>query len=119
MAVSLDPNFTDPILALSVLQACCPNPAFRDGSKALENAEKVCVLTDWKDWVSLSCVAAAYAELGDFEKAIQFAKQTEAIAPEEEKPTRAKRVRQFENGIPFRLPYDNPANEDELKACDE
>lgn len=49
-------------------------------------------------------LAAAYAEIGDFESALRFARQSADLAPESEKETRRARIRQYEQGIPFRLP---------------
>ena len=45
----------------------------------------------------MSVLASGYAELGDFERAIEYAQLTLALAPEEEKPERARRIEQYYN----------------------
>jgi tetratricopeptide (TPR) repeat protein len=57
------------------LYAACPDPQIRDAQKALADAERACRVS--KDGHNLPSLAAAYAEAGDFEKAIES--QQEAI----------------------------------------
>ena len=57
---------------LAYLYATCPNEQFRDGQKAIELAETACKLTDYKRGSYLSALAAAYAENGDFDKAVEY-----------------------------------------------
>jgi|GEM_PF-5675396 len=104
LAARLDRNFYDPVLGLSVVQSSCPLAEFRDGKKALENAERICILREWQDWISISCLAAAHAELGDFENAVKYAQKSYELAPEEEKATRKERLEQFQAGKPYRRP---------------
>jgi Flp pilus assembly protein TadD len=79
----------------------------RNGQQAVDNARRICILTEWNDWVSLSVLAAAYAEIGDFPSAIRFARQAADSAPESEKNTRLSRIQQYERCIPFRLSHDS------------
>jgi tetratricopeptide (TPR) repeat protein len=44
----------------------------RDGKRALEAAKKACELTDHKNGGFLDTLAAAYAELGQFDKAVEW-----------------------------------------------
>ena len=55
--------------------ATCPDPAHRDGKKAVENGTIACELTDWKVSAQLDTLAAAYAEAGDFLNAIKLENQ--------------------------------------------
>ena len=57
---------------LAWLRATCPRAEWRDGKEAVKHATIACTLTKWKkaDW--LDTLAAAYAEAGDFAKAIKF-----------------------------------------------
>ncbi|NND96535.1 MAG: tetratricopeptide repeat protein, partial [Pirellulaceae bacterium] len=57
----------------SWLLAACPDDAVRDGKLALKYATKACELTDWKEAWIIDNVAAAHAELGAFDKAIELA----------------------------------------------
>lgn len=88
--------------SLALLQAGCPLDQARDGHQAIENAQKACDLTHWKEWKPMSALAAAYAEVGDFDSAVRFASQALDLAPEEEKQTRSNRMQQYEKGIPYR-----------------
>src|SRR5262249_19208480 len=47
----------------------------RDGKRAVEAATRACELTDWKENEFLDTLAAAYAEVGDFDKAVEYQKK--------------------------------------------
>ncbi|MCM2372952.1 tetratricopeptide repeat protein [Aporhodopirellula aestuarii] len=114
LAYDLNSSVTEAGTALALLQAGCPDAAFRDADKAIENATKMCVRSRWQDWRAVSVLATGYAEAGNFETAIKYAKQALDLAPEEEKPNRQNRIHQYENKIPFRLPV--PASSVERRA---
>jgi len=67
-AVKLDPN-SDAQGNLAWLLATCPNPAVRDGKRAIEAATQVCNLYRWQDPRSLDTLAAAHAEDRSFDEA--------------------------------------------------
>jgi tetratricopeptide (TPR) repeat protein len=69
-ALKLDPNAMTALSSSAWLRATCPDERFRDGKKAVEAATKVCEVSQWKDMDAIDTLAAAYAEAGDFEKAI-------------------------------------------------
>ena len=56
--------------------ATCPDRQYRDGAKAVRLATRAMELSDWKHTEWLAILAAAHAEVGDFEEAI--ARQLEA-----------------------------------------
>ena len=103
LAYELNPSETTAGISLARLQAACPVQEIRNGSKAVDNAYRMCVRTEWKDWVAVSVLAAAHAEEGNFETAVKFAKRASDLAPEEKKTERQRRIEQFQAGIPFRI----------------
>ena len=73
--LKLRPNFASAYHNLAYIFATCPAAEFRDGEKALKLAQTACEMTDHRDPNCLSGLAAAYAELGSFRKAIQWQKK--------------------------------------------
>ena len=60
-------------------------------------AKKACELTSHTDWNCLSTLAAAYAEAGDMEQALTWARKCEELAPEEEKAEIQLLVQAYQN----------------------
>ncbi|NOZ23361.1 MAG: tetratricopeptide repeat protein [Planctomycetes bacterium] len=71
----LRPNAIDPADRLAWLLATCPDPALRDGPRAVALAERACQLTRQRDPRLLDALAAAYAEAGRFDDAVQTGKR--------------------------------------------
>jgi len=61
---------------LSRLLATCSDEKLRDGKRAVELATKANELTAGKDASVLDALAAAHAEIGDFDKAVEYQKQS-------------------------------------------
>jgi tetratricopeptide (TPR) repeat protein len=72
-AIRLDPNDAYALTQLSWMLATGPG-WMRDGMKAVKLANQACTLSQWKIPEFIDTLAAAYAEAGDFDKAVEFEK---------------------------------------------
>jgi tetratricopeptide (TPR) repeat protein len=65
------------------LRATCPNASFRNGKQAVADAKRACNETSWTEDAYIDTLAAAYAEAGDFDSAVQFEQRAIKRAHEE------------------------------------
>lgn len=101
-AVRLDATNLAGVNGLAWLLATCPEDRFRNGKRAVMLATKACELTQRKAWFCLSSMAAAYAEVGEFPKAVQTQQDALRLTPEPEKKHAQARLALYESGQPFR-----------------
>lgn len=106
-AVMLDPKNRYACNELARFYATCPVEELRNGTKAVEFAEKACELSDWKWASAISVLAAAYAESGDFEKAVQWQEEATEMVPGKRRAEYRARLDLYKAGKPFR---DEPRN---------
>ncbi|MCA9259467.1 MAG: tetratricopeptide repeat protein [Planctomycetales bacterium] len=105
LAIRLDPEQAAALNNLAWLRATCPVNRFRDGEEAVVLATKACELTKENGQLVLSTLAAAYAEAGDFRKAVKWQKKAIDMGEKDKEfLIRAKRrLVLYENGEPYRL----------------
>src|ERR1051326_6042500 len=59
------------------VQANCPEDSLRNGKQALDTSLRVCERSHWQAPDAVDTLAAAYAERGDFDKAVKY--ETQAL----------------------------------------
>ena len=85
------------------LWATCPDPKYRDGEKAVVSATKACEITQWKQSHILDTLAAAYAETGDFDSAMEWQTKANMLNLEPEYKTKGEiRLKLYKNKKTFR-----------------
>lgn len=102
-AIQLDPDNSASHEARAWFLATCPDAAQRNARNAVEGATKACELSKWEDAEALHTLAAAWAEAGDFEAAVNW--QTKAIDLASSETTKAKyrdRLNLFRAETPYR-----------------
>ena len=112
-AAAIDDNFFAVNRNYAFLRAACPDPAYRDGGKALELAKKACEATSYRDAWSLSSLAAACAETGDWDAAVKW--ENEAIALDKLKrnqPEHKRRLESYQAKQPYRFKPGDPVLDD-------
>lgn len=80
-AISNSFNNPEPYRLMAKLFATLAQPSPQNGAKAVANATKACELTKWQDWSCVDVLAAAYAQSGAFNKAVETAKKAAELAP--------------------------------------
>src|SRR5262249_51466061 len=86
---------------LALFLAGCPEAKYRDGKKAREAAQKAYALT--KGPAEQAALAAAHAELGQFDEAVAWQTKALAAATGGEKEQYRARLKLYQDRKPYRL----------------
>ncbi len=94
-----------------------PKDDLRDGPRALKLAVEAAELTDHKEAHILSTLAAAHAEVGDFEQAVRWSEKSVELAKEiehDQLEQLEEELQSFKDGKPWREAQDTEENETPL-----
>jgi tetratricopeptide (TPR) repeat protein len=104
-ALDVDPGCVPALAGLAWVLSTDPDPASRDGAKAVTLAERAATLEE-PAAQTLDALAAGYAEIGRFAEAAETARNAIETARASQDPARAGRIehrlRLYESGRPFR-----------------
>ncbi|HEY3762677.1 MAG TPA: tetratricopeptide repeat protein [Verrucomicrobiae bacterium] len=84
--LQLDPDNAMALNDLAWTLATDPNPALRDGQRAVQLARHACGVTRFQVTLFIGTLAAAYAEAGQFDDAITTAQRAISVAQENHEP---------------------------------
>ena len=91
-ALLIQPDFPDALDGLAWILSTDANPDFRNGTEAVKMAERACELTGRNDPVKLKTLAAAYAETGRFEEAMNTLRTAKDLAAKARSPATRHRM---------------------------
>ncbi len=89
---------------LAWLLATCPDPAFRDGARAVEQATAECEKSSWRNWNYLDTLAAAEAEAGNYDDAVCYEQEAIDLAGKDAQRQKhlKERLALYQDRKPFR-----------------
>ena len=97
--LALNPGFARARDNFAWLLATADDPDFRDPLQAVSQAKKACELTEFRDWAHLSTLAASYAEAGDFANARDWLLKSHELAPANQKEQLVRLVELYESEL--------------------
>ena len=103
-SMELDPNYYSPYNNRAWLRATAARGEFRDGQRAVADATKACQLSAWKVACCLGTLAAAHAELGEFDTAVDLQAKAVELAKPSEKAGYQGRLELYRSRQPYREP---------------
>jgi len=101
-ALKIDESHLNAANNLAWIKATCPISSLRDGQLAITLASRVNKATDYQDSSSLDTLAAAYAEAGQFQAAIDHQQKAITLAAENEKKQQKDRLSNYRQGKAYR-----------------
>jgi tetratricopeptide (TPR) repeat protein len=103
-AVRIAPQ-VNPYKTRAWLLATCPDNRVRDAKRAVDDAKQACELSQWHNAICLDTLAAAQAESGSFDEAVQYEqKAIDLTSSDTEKAKYESRLALYRAGKPYREP---------------
>ncbi len=96
--IAINPNYAVAYNNLAWIYATCQNATFRNGEEAVSLATKACELTKFNNVSLINTLAAAYAEVGNFKKAIECQNRAIDLSQKEARPALLKRLERYQSG---------------------
>jgi tetratricopeptide (TPR) repeat protein len=103
-ALRLGPDDHGACNAAAWFRATCEEGKYRDGKQAVVLGTKACELTKWEYCETIDTLAAAHAEVGNFDEAVRWQKKALELAPPVSKKKMAERLALYESHKPYRTP---------------
>jgi Zn-dependent membrane protease YugP/Flp pilus assembly protein TadD len=107
-AIRLLPQHPNAYKNLALLQGTCPDPSFRDGAQAVNNAKRAQQLSGDNDLAWLDVLAAAHAEAGNFEAAVRCQERHLAQTSPDQQADQHARLELYRSGQAFRSAWGGP-----------
>src|ERR1035441_6106299 len=79
-ALKAQPDWPESLNNLAWILAANPDASLRNGAEAVALAERACKLTGYKEGIFVGTLAAAYAEAGRFQDAVNSAEKAHSLA---------------------------------------
>lgn len=98
----LTTQFAKSLVALAWIYAASPESALRNGTQAEQLARKACQISEWKHFLPVDALAAAFAEMGNFPAAIQWQEKAIDLAPARQKALLHARLELYQAGHAYR-----------------
>ena len=102
-AIELAPKYLLAYQNAAWLLATCPDDEIREGRAALEIAQKAHELSDSESTGVMKAMAAAYAENGEFEKALAWQTKVVELATEDERADEQQLLDTYGSEKPYRM----------------
>jgi tetratricopeptide (TPR) repeat protein len=101
-AIVLRPDYAIAYNYLAWIYATSVHDRYRNGREAVALATRACELTEFKNAYFLDTLAAAFAESGDFKRALLYQEKALAMSQEKEQAALRARLRRYQSGQAYR-----------------
>lgn len=101
-SLAIDAKIAETHRAIAWVKATCPQDRYRDAYQALGAAKEAIKLSPQDDYLALDALAAAHANAGEFDKAIENQRQAIKNAPADAAESMQSRLNLYEQHQPYR-----------------